>query len=1031
MQNPRYPEKPQRNLKLTDTAKTWRERRIHMRLKKNLAAIFVLMILITLFNLGAPAVAAAAESQVTTQTIYTSASSWAQPEIAKAYGYGLIPDDILSKQSPKPATREELCELASILYEKTMEKTAAPASPNPFTDTDNPEILKAYALGITTGTSPTTFSPGYLTTREQVATMFSRAIRVMFPSADYSTVGAPVFSDQKDISSWALSHVLYMSKAGIIKGSNNLFLPRAITAAQASSGYGTTTREQAIAISVRIYETYKSSGNSSDIGKDNLAQSFIVTSLPMLSESAKLGMIDFNNRLFRPIYHPKLTLSAERGASAYSASPWSSLVSPDGDQLKTFKLSLPTDVSSQTSAIVWQVSLVPFDGSAIKSLSAKPGGLLLSGTLSGKATQFDVNFAKVLQAENTLRHTSQIKISSGLSGSIVIPGNITLPGGFGTSGTTQTYGQTSTPLRTYYVRAFPVDAAGNSIGDAGAGLPVLFGDPLPSSTLSSAQWQIPAIGSLFSLKPAKCAGSVGYDGEFPNNFVDSNEVVMLNTSPKLYSVLPAGFPANTQELRIQVSLAKFSSSSGDSWLNTSGLVYENSLFPGDTVYQGLADYKSYGVAIDFSKFVPSDSKLPKSEYVQYFVRAVALTPGTRTGTLNAAYSKTITINYGFSQATPPEFLSEVKIKPPIPTIEKVSYTPVQWETQGWQYHYVVTHQPTMKEVFGPFFASDDLYQPYTVGTKLDFTPQPENKSWWEEAWDSITSFFKTLTDFFVKVVNWVSNAYADLKSGLINIVVSALPSSWQESVRTALTAIVDYGLASMGIPPTLPNFDQLANMGTDYLATLAMEQAGIPANSLAEYGVDKLSDEIGDSLSDSAGASSPNPMNWNFVQLDPDCLYRPAYLTVELYNPYDKPTPAGKLSFTVDKFMDTSKNGSDMGITGLLSAYGSPYVCLYKPVFGMEIPSLYPGQRLTVPVILEEYVGIPFPGCTAPVKSSDYATLYGGLGEYNFTLFIQYDLPPIMEEAAEQGHTENAIYSYSALGNGRSFTLQPGNSYSK
>jgi hypothetical protein len=47
-------------------------------------------------------------------------------------------------------------------------------------------------------------------------------------------------------------------------------------------------------------------------------------------------------------------------------------------------------------------------------------------------------------------------------------------------------------------------------------------------------------------------------------------------------------------------------------------------------------------------------------------------------------------------------------------------------------------------------------------------------------------------------------------------------------------------LASIGIPPTLPNFDQLANMGTDYLATIAMEQAGIPADSLAQYGVDQL-----------------------------------------------------------------------------------------------------------------------------------------------------------------------------------------------
>ncbi len=62
----------------------------------------------------------------------------------------------------KPITREEFCELAVLLYEKVTETAAAPVSPNPFTDTTNSQILKAYALGITTGTSTTTFSPNTL-----------------------------------------------------------------------------------------------------------------------------------------------------------------------------------------------------------------------------------------------------------------------------------------------------------------------------------------------------------------------------------------------------------------------------------------------------------------------------------------------------------------------------------------------------------------------------------------------------------------------------------------------------------------------------------------------------------------------------------------------------------------------------------------------------------------------------------------------------------------------------------------------------
>ncbi|HWQ29985.1 MAG TPA: S-layer homology domain-containing protein [Negativicutes bacterium] len=118
----------------------------------------------------------------------------------------------------KPITREEFAELAVKLYEKVTGKAAVANSTNPFTDTKNPEILKAYQLGITQGTSATTFTPAELTNREQVATMLSRAIKVMVPGADFSTQGSPTFTDQSQISSWAVEHVKFMSKAGIIKG---------------------------------------------------------------------------------------------------------------------------------------------------------------------------------------------------------------------------------------------------------------------------------------------------------------------------------------------------------------------------------------------------------------------------------------------------------------------------------------------------------------------------------------------------------------------------------------------------------------------------------------------------------------------------------------------------------------------------------------------------------------------------------------------------------------------------------------------
>lgn len=193
---------------------------------------------------------------------WSDASKWATEELNKADELGLIPEILKGADMTKPITREEFATLVVRLYEKVTGKTAAAASTNPFTDTQNPEILKAYQLSITQGTSATTFTPWELTNREQVATMLSRAIRVMVPNGDFSVAGAPAFSDQGDISSWAVEHVKFMGKMGIIKGADGKFMPRATTTTQQAAGYATTTREQAIAMGVRIFEQYKTAGSN-------------------------------------------------------------------------------------------------------------------------------------------------------------------------------------------------------------------------------------------------------------------------------------------------------------------------------------------------------------------------------------------------------------------------------------------------------------------------------------------------------------------------------------------------------------------------------------------------------------------------------------------------------------------------------------------------------------------------------------------------------------------------------------------------
>ena len=168
---------------------------------------------------------------------YRGASDWAKDGLDKAAEYGFITDKIKDNMSGS-ITREEFAEVAVKLYERYTGKKATEASSSTFTDTTNVEILKAYQLGIVNGIGNNKFAPQVLINREQMAAMLNRAVEVIRPDADMSIEGAPSFSDEKEIAPYFISNVQFMV-------GNNKFAPK-----------DTSTREQAVIVAVRVYETY-------------------------------------------------------------------------------------------------------------------------------------------------------------------------------------------------------------------------------------------------------------------------------------------------------------------------------------------------------------------------------------------------------------------------------------------------------------------------------------------------------------------------------------------------------------------------------------------------------------------------------------------------------------------------------------------------------------------------------------------------------------------------------------------------------
>ena len=153
------------------------------------------------------------------------------------------------------------------LYENVSGQKAIAAAVNPFTDTNDTEVLKSYNTGLMVGVSADKFEPNTLLNREQAATALTRVLKKCYiPGWSFATDGnytlnftqPAKFADDDKISDWAKPSVYFMAANNIIQGTgNNLFSPRAVTSAEQATNYASATREQAIIIAARIVDNLK------------------------------------------------------------------------------------------------------------------------------------------------------------------------------------------------------------------------------------------------------------------------------------------------------------------------------------------------------------------------------------------------------------------------------------------------------------------------------------------------------------------------------------------------------------------------------------------------------------------------------------------------------------------------------------------------------------------------------------------------------------------------------------------------------
>ena len=156
-------------------------------------------------------------------TVDAKVSDWARQQVASAAAKGLMPD-CLGDDLTVNITRAQFAALSVELYEAMSGETALAPGESPFSDTDDPAVIQANALGIVNGKGDGKFMPSDPVTRQEAALMLSQVYAKL--GGEIPKVEAAAFADRDKVASWAVDAVAFMSDNKIVSGKgDNQFDP--------------------------------------------------------------------------------------------------------------------------------------------------------------------------------------------------------------------------------------------------------------------------------------------------------------------------------------------------------------------------------------------------------------------------------------------------------------------------------------------------------------------------------------------------------------------------------------------------------------------------------------------------------------------------------------------------------------------------------------------------------------------------------------------------------------------------------------
>jgi len=156
--------------------------------------------------------------------VETNASKWAFSSMEYAYENGIVTEAELQKAT-SPMSRQEFCGAVMGFLESVTGIERKATIKSPFSDCDDPIVTAAYEAGVIGGVEPGVFAPDRTLTREQMAIMIARTLKVCNLGLEEDAKENP-FVDTKNLYDSSNRYIDQLYGAEIVNGyDDNTFGP--------------------------------------------------------------------------------------------------------------------------------------------------------------------------------------------------------------------------------------------------------------------------------------------------------------------------------------------------------------------------------------------------------------------------------------------------------------------------------------------------------------------------------------------------------------------------------------------------------------------------------------------------------------------------------------------------------------------------------------------------------------------------------------------------------------------------------------